>query len=105
MEMTRELTPREKRLLGVLGAVVVVVAAFFGHDPVGLFGLRHIEQQVAADAVKQYHIAKAHGTAIDACVAAGLVSAAYLQAKDEENYAAWRTTERAECARAGLPDL
>jgi len=34
----------------------------------------------------QYEIAARHGGAIDVCVQAGLVTAAYLQAKDESHY-------------------
>lgn len=62
-----------------------------------------IHSQVAADAVAQYEIAKRQGDPIQVCVQAGLVSAAYLQAKDEPHYMAAKTTEKADCARAGMP--
>jgi hypothetical protein len=62
-----------------------------------------LENKVADDAVKEYEIAKRNGTRMDVCVHAGLVSAAYLQAKDEEKYREWKTTEKADCAAAGLP--
>ena len=62
-----------------------------------------ISNQVAADAVEQYNIAKRNGKSMDICVAAGTVSAAFLQAKDEANYAAWKKTEEADCVAAGLP--
>jgi len=39
----------------------------------------------------------------DVCVHAGLVAAAYLQAKDEENYREWKATEKTDCVAAGLP--
>lgn len=42
--------------------------------------LRQLYDQVAEDAVKQYWIAKRNGSAIDACVQAGLVTASFLQA-------------------------
>ena len=61
-----------------------------------------VEKQVAADAVKQYEIAKRSGTAMDACIHAGLAAAAYLQAKDEAHYQQWKQTEKADCAKAGL---
>ena len=62
-----------------------------------------IEQQVAADAVKQYEIAKRSGSAMDAYVHAGLVVAAYLQAKDEVKYTKWKAIEKQEASRAGMP--
>ena len=62
-----------------------------------------IEHQVAADAVNQYNIAKRQGDAMQICVQAGFVSAAYLQAKDEQNYQAWKRTEATDCKRAGVP--
>lgn len=64
--------------------------------------LEEIRIKVAADAVERYEIAKRNGTPIDACVQAGIVTAAYLQAKDEANYRMWKVTEDAECAYAGL---
>jgi len=62
-----------------------------------------IHRKVAADAVAQYNMTKRNGTAIDVCVHAGLVSAAYLQAKDETNYKASKAIESADCKAAGLP--
>jgi hypothetical protein len=65
--------------------------------------MNRIENEVAADSVRQYNIAKEKGDPMDACVHAGLVAAAYLQAKDSANYETWKATERADCAKAGLP--
>jgi hypothetical protein len=62
-----------------------------------------IQQQVAEDAVKQYQIAKRSGNAIDAYVHAGLVCAAYLQAKDEPNYQKWKKIEAEEQRLAEMP--
>jgi hypothetical protein len=62
-----------------------------------------INRQVVDDAVREYDIAKRNGTKIDACVHAGFVSAAYLQAKDEEGYQRAKATEKADCRRAGVP--
>jgi len=62
-----------------------------------------IHDKVARDAVEQYDIAKRQGDPIQTCVQAGIVSAAYLQAKDEGSYNTWKAIERADCARAGLP--
>ncbi len=65
--------------------------------------LDQIKDKVAADAVVQYGIAKRNGTAMDACVQAGLVAASYLQAQNEVSYQEWKQIEKADCARAGLP--
>lgn len=65
--------------------------------------MRRIEYEVAADAVREYNIAKEKGGAMDACVHAGMVAAAYLQANDSSNYELWKATERVDCEKAGLP--
>ncbi|MGA7949496.1 MAG: hypothetical protein WCA45_04955 [Thiobacillaceae bacterium] len=66
--------------------------------------MQTIANQVADDAVEQYDMAKRNGaTLVDMCVHAGFVSAAYLQAKDESNYRVWKSMEKADCARAGMP--
>lgn len=62
-----------------------------------------IEDRVAADAVDQYNIAKRGGDLMQICLQAGIASAAYLQAKDETNYQAWKETEKSECSDAGMP--
>lgn len=56
-----------------------------------------IYYQVANDAVSQYEIAKRSGTKPEVCFHAGMVAAAYLQAKDEPNYKAWKATEKSDC--------
>ncbi len=64
--------------------------------------LHQIEQQVASDTEKQYRIAKKNGTPMDACVQAGMVAAAHLQAKNEAQYKKWKQTEKSDCKLAGL---
>jgi len=64
--------------------------------------LQNIREQVADDLVEQYEIAKRSGDAMDACVHAGIVAAAFLQAKDERNYQKWKEIEKRERQRAGL---
>lgn len=64
--------------------------------------LNNIYDNVAIDAVKKYTIAKNSGTNMDKCVAAGLVVASYLQAKDENNYQIWQKIKKADCDKAGL---
>lgn len=63
-----------------------------------------IHDKVAQDSVDQYEMVKRNkGSAVELCTYAGLVSAAYLQAKDEENYQKWKSIEKVDCKRAGLP--
>lgn len=59
--------------------------------------------KVAADSVAQYEMAKKTGDKIAICSQAGMVCAAYLQAKDEPSYLAWKKTEKTDCAAAGMP--
>ena len=61
------------------------------------------KNKVVADAVDQYHIANRSGTPIDQCVRARVVTAAYLQAKDEDNYKIWKETEATDCGAVGMP--
>ncbi|MBC7807578.1 MAG: hypothetical protein H7145_15685 [Akkermansiaceae bacterium] len=65
--------------------------------------VQNIHNTVAADFEKQYGIANRSGNAMDSCVQAGIVSAAYLQAKDDANYQKWKEIEKSDCARAGIP--
>jgi hypothetical protein len=41
---------------------------------------------------------------MEVCVHAQMVVAAYLQAKDEENYKKWEAIAYDECKAAGLPE-
>lgn len=61
-----------------------------------------IHNQVAADMIEKYEIAKRSGNAMDACVHAGFVAAAWLEAKNEAEYQRWKGTESDDCASAGL---
>ncbi|GAB3416224.1 zinc ribbon domain-containing protein [Massilia agilis] len=91
----------------VLGGVMAVGIIWFyfggGLEQQAARDLAKIEMQVANDAVKQYDIAKTSGSAMDRCVQAGMVSAAFLQAKDDANYKVWKQTESDDCAAAGVP--
>ncbi len=61
-----------------------------------------VQKQVANDAVAQYEIAKRNNDPVQVCVQAGMVAAAFLQAKDEPNFNKWKAVEKADCGRAGL---
>lgn len=65
--------------------------------------INKIEKQVASDAVRQYNIAEQQGDAMQTCVQAGLVSAAFLQAEDQANYNKWKVIEKTKCKAAGIP--
>lgn len=62
-----------------------------------------IKAKVAADAVAQYGIAKRGGDPLQVCAQAGLVVAAFLQAKDEPSYQTWLKTKHDDCAKVGIP--
>ena len=90
----------------ILGLIVAVDFGWYffggGLEHQAVKEMNKIENQVAADSVEQYNIAKRQGDAMQICVQAGMVSAAYLQAKDESNYQTWKTTEDADCKAAGV---
>ncbi|WP_426687518.1 hypothetical protein [Rhodanobacter ginsengiterrae] len=92
----------------VFGALALGAAAIWWFAGGGLesqtaSSMAKIEDQVAVDAVNQYNIAKRQGDAMQICVQAGFVSAAYLQAKDEANYQSAKRTEAQDCEKAGVP--
>lgn len=81
-------------------AIAAVLAT--GCDQMAANQMADIHNQVANDAVKQYEITVRSGTAVDRCVHAGLVAAAYLQAQDEQNYSTWKSKQTTDCQAAGL---
>lgn len=62
----------------------------------------NIHNKVTDDMVAQYEIAKKQGDVMQICVQAGMVSAAYLQAKDEAKYNEWKAIEKTDCKAAGI---
>ena len=80
-----------------------VIGLIFGIGMLWFFIGGGIENKVAKDAEAQYSIADRNGTAIDRCVHAGIVAAAYLQAQDEKNYQIWKSRESSDCSIAGVP--
>lgn len=102
--MEEKTKPRQFNVAWLIGAGVL--AWWFwggGWERTADSGMKKIEQKVAADAVEQYRMTQRSGSAMDVCVQAGMVSAAYLQAKDQASYDQWKKTEAADCKRAGLP--
>jgi hypothetical protein len=89
-------------ILGVLGVAYYFTIGRENQQQAVTNTMADIEHKVANDAVAQYGIAKRQGDAMQVCVQAGMVSAAWLQAKDETQYGQWKAVEKADCARAGL---
>ena len=93
-----------KILIGVVSAIIFIWFFYGGGiDQQVDVQMNDINQQVASDAVTQYEIAKRGGNRVDICVQAGMVSAAYLQAKDERNYQQWKQIENKDCAYMNTP--
>ena len=104
--------PHGSSKLATFGGTIVALAGavwFFGGgaqqqvEKQAADGLVKIHNQVAQDAVAQFDIAKRSGDGMQSCVHAGMVSAAFLQAKDEASYRKWQTIEKQECTAAGIP--
>lgn len=86
-------------------ALIAVVGWYFfggGFDKQVQRDLENLHYQVADDVVQQFDIARRQGDPIQICVQAGLVSAAYLQAKDEDKYRKWKQVEADFCRAAGI---
>jgi hypothetical protein len=87
----------------VLGASVILFSMAIGETtqepqasaPLDLLG--DIDQQVIADALRQYEIVSESGSNVDKCVQAGLVAAAYMQAGETEPYRRWAEVEDGWC--------
>jgi hypothetical protein len=99
--------PKRGAAGGLLALAAIALGAWYffggGIDKDVAREMDGISSQVADDEVKQYNMAAASGKAMDRCVQAGLVSAAYLQAKNSEQYARWKNVEAIDCKAAGLP--
>lgn len=103
-----------KIALTALGVVVLIgIIGYFKADsrpdmptlinnPVTRSMESDIYQKVIDDAVDQFEIAERSGDPIQASVHAGLVAAAYLQAKDEANYNKWLEIEKKYQSKAGM---
>ena len=97
-----------KAISGFLSLVVLIGLGWYsfgarmGHQAAR--NMQKIENHVAEDAVAQYNIARESGFTVHRCVQAGIVAAAYLQAKDQGNYREWKGIERTDCEAAGMPE-
>lgn len=64
--------------------------------------LRENAYRVADKYLRQYEMAKAQGDKVQICVQAGLVSAAFLSAEDQEQYNKWKAIESLKCEESGI---
>jgi len=103
MEANGEIPPKDAaKIIAVFLGCCIWVWYYFGGGQE-----QHIEQVmqkaedwVARDQERQYYMAKRSGTATDAYVHAGIVSAAYLQAGNEAKYKEWQAIAADESARS-----
>jgi hypothetical protein len=100
---TKTKSSKLKTIVGIL-LFIAVLWYFFGGgiEKHAVSTMQKIENQVALDAEKQYEIAKKGDDKMQTYVQAGLVAAAYLQAKDQENYNKWKAIEKEEAKNAGM---
>jgi hypothetical protein len=89
----------------IVFAAVVTYIYSGGPETLADNQMAKIENKVADDAVTKYQMTKRSGSPVDVCLGAMMVTAAYLQAKDEMNYAAWKKVQKADCVAAGMVGL
>jgi hypothetical protein len=103
-----------KKVLKIIGSVFLVLFAIgfigsFMGDKTALNVVQHetdhLYNHVAEDQQKAFEIAKNSGNMTDAYVQAGIVAAAYLQAKDDVNYNKWKEIEKGIGKKLGMPNM
>lgn len=62
-----------------------------------------IHQQVIKDAIAQYETVQKTNDKIEICVYAGMVTAAYTQANNQNEAKKWKVIEDQDCKKAGIP--
>lgn len=104
--------PKKLNSLEILiGVIFVILVPFFlsklirpAPDSSARTVPKSIADQVVADTIAQYEIAKSSGrSAVDICVQAGIVVGAQLQAQDSSGYNRWKSIQQADCTTAGVP--
>ncbi len=97
---------RTPALVLLLVVFLYGVAAWFCYPPgvekQAVTDANEARKQVAEYAVSEYRLLYRHGAAWDRCAQAGVVVAAYSQARDGRNYEAWRRIEATDCRLAGI---
>ena len=102
--MTLKRTGNNSNLL-ILFFSAIVLWFFFGGgmDAYTDKSISNINRRVLLDEIEKYNIAARSGNAMQCCIQAMTVSAAHLQAKDEDGYKNWELRKKADCKKAGLP--
>jgi hypothetical protein len=86
-----------------LSCLVLTVALGGCSSPSPEASLKNLKDATALDLAEQFHIASKNGAKpMELCVQAGVVKAAYLQAKDEKQYQVWTALEDISCEEAGI---
>ncbi|HMN55621.1 MAG TPA: hypothetical protein PKE15_00105 [Ottowia sp.] len=88
---------RALRRAETLLSVLIAAAALWALSP-----LWRGHDRAINDARERYAIAKTGGSAMEACVQAGIVATALLNAKRGDEYAAWKRVEQDDCRRASM---
>lgn len=106
----RGMTPQESDAPAKLPKFVLFIVLIFGCGLIMQFLLTSstqsgLERNMVNDAEKQYEIVKRSGSLHDACVYAGAVSNAMLQAKDENGFIRWKAIQLDDCKRIGIQPL
>lgn len=91
-----------KKIVTALALALALAITLTGCDQAVEAQMDSTYDKVSSDMVAQYDIAKKQGDAMQTCVQAGMVSAAYLQAKDEVKYNEWKAIEKTDCKAAGI---
>lgn len=70
-----------------------------GRERAWAYEVQRASDNLAADWVEKYQIARRQGDTVQTCAMAQLVATAYLQAKNEAKYNEWKSIEAADCKR------
>ncbi len=79
-------------IIGILWVVVMGLERHFANKS------SDNHEQVAAEAVEQYQLARQAGDHAKTCLHARIVTAIYLQANDNANYQHWKAIQEQECS-------
>ena len=120
--MTKNIATKILKIIGtIIGILFLVVLAVFlkvnvlgtnnqpASQPTPVIATKTAEQRqqdraykVADDYIQKYEIALQQGDEMQICVQARLVSTAFLNAKDQEQYNKWKAVESQRCEEAGV---
>lgn len=94
-----------KLIKGAVGAALILVI-IIAVTSSGKSAKKKLENNlninVAEDTIEEYQLLKKNGDKMGACIRAGIITEAYLSAKDEAKWKEWKTIEKSDCKKAGL---